>query len=805
MSKSSSRDSQPPAGGRSKGRDPHAERESLRYERPIPSREFILDYLKERGKPATRERIAEDLGLLEDEELFEAVRRRLRAMERDGQVIYNRRGGYVPVDMSDLVRGRVIGHRDGFGFVVPDTGGEDVFLNNREMGSVLHGDRVVVSVTGVDRRGRREGALVEVIERAHKALVGHFRVDRGIGFVEPDNPRIPQSVLVHPEDQMGAKDGQIVMVEIVEQPSRHRGAIGRVTEVMGDQMDPGMEIDIAIRAHEIPQEWPAEVDEEIADLRPEVPEAAKEGRVDLRDVPLVTIDGADARDFDDAVFCKRTQSGWKVVVAIADVSHYVKPETALDQEAYQRGNSVYFPERVIPMLPEILSNGLCSINPEVDRLCMAVELFVNEDGEVHRAKFLEGVMRSHARFTYDQVQLLLDGADPILAQQYKKLLPQLRELHALYKVLNERRRERGALELETTETRIVFGENRKIEAIVPVHRHDSHKIIEECMLLANQAAARFLLKRKLPALYRIHDGPAADKLEDLRKFLGEFGLHLRGGAEPQPADFLELLDVVRERPDSHLIQTVLMRSLKQAVYSPDNIGHFGLAYEEYAHFTSPIRRYPDLLVHRAIRHALRGGTPADFDYSTEDMIVFGDHCSSTERRADEATRDAVDWLKCEFMMDKVGETYTGTVKAVTSFGLFVELDEVYVEGLVHITALRSDFYHFDAVGHRLMGDRTGRSYRLADRVRVKVMRVDLDQKKIDFDLSDDDSPIGSRDDSPREPRARRDGAGKDRQEQGKSRDGKRHGKPASGHKGGGRKSGGGTSSGKKNTGRKKHG
>lgn len=747
---------------KSSSRDPHAEREAKRYERPIPSREFILDYLKERGRPATRERIAEDLDLLDDEDLFEAVRRRLRAMERDGQLIFNRRGGYLPVDMADLVRGRVIGHRDGFGFVVPDSGGEDVFLNNREMNSVLHGDRVVVSVTGVDRRGRREGALIEVIERAHETLVGHFMLDQGIGFVVPDNPRIPQNVLVPPEDQLGAKDGQIVMVELVVQPSRHRGAIGRVSEILGDRMDAGMEIDIAIRAHEIPMDWPEEVEEEIAGLKPEVPDSAMEGRIDLRRFPLVTIDGADARDFDDAVFCKRTDKGWKVIVAIADVSYYVQPETALDDEAYERGNSVYFPERVIPMLPEVLSNGLCSLNPNVDRLCMAAEMYVDEHGEVYRSRFMNAVLRSHARLTYDQVQGLLDGTDPILGQQYKTLLPHLRELHALYKVLNASRRERGALELESTETRIVFGENRKIEAIVPVYRHDSHKIIEECMLLANQTAARFLLKRKLPALYRIHDGPAADKLEDLRSFLGEFGLQLDGGSEPDPADFLKLLDVVKARPDSHLIQTVLMRSLKQAVYTPDNIGHFGLAYDEYAHFTSPIRRYPDLLVHRAIRHALAGGKASDFDYSHDDMVGFGDHCSSTERRADEATRDAVDWLKCEYMLDKVGETYTGTVKSVTSFGLFVELDEVYVEGLVHITALHNDFYHYDSVGHRLRGDRTGKSYRLADRIEVKVVRVDLDQKKIDFELADAGTHPEARDDE-------KTGSGKAR----KTRDGKK--------------------------------
>lgn len=713
--------------------DPHADREAKKYDNPIPSREFILAVITDAGKPMTRERVAEALKL-DNEDQLEGLRRRLRAMERDGQLIYNRRGGYLPVDMAELVRGRVVGHRDGFGFVVPEEGGDDLFMNNSEMRSLMHGDRVVVRVANVDRRGRREGALVEVLERAHDVLVGHFVNDQGVGMVSPDNKRIAQDIIVPKEDQSGATDGQVVLVQIVEQPTRHRGPVGKIIEILGDRMAPGMEIDIAIRAHELPREWSPAVLEEIKSYGEEVPEEAKEGRVDLRDVPLVTIDGADARDFDDAVFCKRTKKGWKLLVAIADVSHYVAPGSALDESAQERGTSVYFPGQVIPMLPEVLSNGLCSINPLVDRLCMVAEIFVDEQGEVYRSKFMEAVMRSHARLIYDDVWDMLNGKKKALVKKHQALMPHLKELHNLYKVLRAARDRRGSIDFETTETQIIFGADRKIEDIVPVERNEAHKLIEECMLLANQVAAKYLLKNKMPALYRIHDGPAAEKLDDLRSFLGELGLQLDGGAEPGPVDFNKLLTEARNRPDAHLIQTVLMRTLKQAVYSPDNVGHFGLSMQEYTHFTSPIRRYPDLLVHRAIRHLVRGGTPKTFEYTHDQMAQFGQHSSMTERRADEATRDATDWLKCEYLLDKVGETYSGLIRSVTSFGLFVELDNIFVDGLVHITALKNDYYKFDPVGHRLQGERTGHTYQLGDRIQVTVVRVDLDQKKIDFDL-----------------------------------------------------------------------
>ena len=731
-------------------KDPFAEREAGKYQSPIPSREFILSVLEDSSQLMNREELGDAFGLSQPEDT-EALRRRLRAMERDGQLLRNRRGGYGLVDRMDMVRGRVIGHPDGFGFLVPEEGGDDLFLSPRQMRGLFHGDRVVAHVVGVDRRGRREGAIVEVLERNTHSVVGRIYFESGISFVVPDHKRLTQDIRIPPQHTGEAQHGQFVTTAIIEQPSQRSGPVGKVVEVIGDHMAPGMEIDVAIRAHELPLQWPDAVEDEVQALAGEVTAASKRDRVDLRDLPLVTIDGVDSRDFDDAVYCKHTAKGWRLIVAIADVSHYVKPATALDAEAYLRGNSVYFPERVIPMLPEVLSNGLCSLNPQVDRLCMVCEMYIDKQGKVTRSRFMEAVMRSHARLTYDEVAAMLVDGDKKLRARYQAVIDNLEELYSLYKVFRKLRARRGAIDFETTETRIVFGADRKIECIVPVERNDAHKIIEECMITANVCSARFLNRHKLPTLYRVHEGPQATKLADLREFLGELGLSLGGGEKPQAADYAKLLSAIQKRPDMHLIQTVMLRSLSQARYSPDNIGHFGLSQSEYLHFTSPIRRYPDLLVHRAISHQLRANarkpkatkktrrgvsTHGAFRYSESDMLSLGEHCSMTERRADEATRDAVDWLKCEYMLDKVGENYDGIVSSVTSFGIFVELKEIYVEGLVHITALHNDYYHFDPAGHRLRGERTGQTYRLGDEVRVRVVRVDLDERKMDFELAE---------------------------------------------------------------------
>lgn len=715
--------------------DPHYEREMKKYGRATPSREYILQYLTQQGAPRSREEMAEAWELREDWEL-ESLGFRLKAMSRDGQIIQNRRRGYGVVAKMDLIKGRVIGHPEGYGFLVPEEGGDDLFISARRMRELMHGDRAVMRVAGIDRRGRREGALVEVLDRNTSKIVGRYFADKGVGFVEPDNRRISQDIMVPPDMRGGAKAGQIVIAEIVEQPSKHARPVAKITEILGDHMAPGMEVQIAIFSHNIPAEWPEGVVEQADAFPSKVPAAAAKGRLDLRNTPLVTIDGITARDFDDAVYCEKRGKNWRLIVAIADVSNYVDIDTPLDREAANRGNSVYFPDQVIPMLPESLSNGLCSLNPQVDRLCMVCDMTIGPNGRIVRSKFAEAIMRSAARLTYEAVAQMVVEKDERLRSEHAHLMPHLDNLYALYGVLRSAREIRGAIDFDTPETVIEYGADKKIERIAATERNDAHKLIEECMIIANVAAARFLQRHKMPALYRVHEGPKQQKLEKLRGFLGELGLGLGGGDDPSPKDYAKLMERASDRPDLHLIQTVMLRSLSQAIYSPDNKGHFGLAHEAYAHFTSPIRRFPDLLVHRAIRHVLRGGKPREFGYNHESMVSLGEHSSMTDRRADEATRDAAEWLKCEFMMDKVNESFDAIVSSVTSFGLFVQLESIFVEGLVHITALPSDYYHFDPVGHRLRGERAGKVYRLGDPVHVKLIRVDLDERKIDFEIEE---------------------------------------------------------------------
>jgi len=713
--------------------DPQAESEATKYENPVPSREYILQLLENEGKLLTREQLGEMFELTDDADRVEGLRRRLRAMERDGQIIYTRRG-FAPVNKLDLIRGRIIGHAEGYGFLHPDEGGDDLYLSAKQMSKVMHGDRVVAHIVGYNRRGKADAAIVEVLEHAHQQVVGRFFSEHGACFLVPDNKRLNNDIIIPCDKSANAQNGQFVVATITQYPGKKRQTIAEVTEILGDHMAPGMEIDVAIRSYGLPSDWPDDVLNETRQLKPEVEESAKKNRLDLRKVPLVTIDGEDARDFDDAVFCTPTKHGWQLTVAIADVSHYVHPGEALDREAIERGNSVYFPERVIPMLPEILSNGLCSINPDVDRLCMVCEMKIDHSGEVQDYQFHEAVMRSHARLTYNKVAAMLIDNDSELIKQYSKLVPHLQNLYEMYQVMRAARNRRGAIDFDTTETRIIFSDERKIEEVVPVHRNAAHMLIEECMIAANVCAARFLLKAKIPGLFRVHDTPDSEKIAGLREFLGEFGLQLRGGDKPDAEHYAELLDQIKGHVDYHLIQTVMLRSLKQARYQPDNEGHFGLALDAYAHFTSPIRRYPDLLVHRAIRHVIGKNSAKKYRYTHEEMVQLGEHCSMTDRRADEVTRDVVNWLKCEFMRDKVGDEFYGVISSVTSFGLFIELNDIYVEGLVHVSELDNDYYHFDAKSHRLVGERTAHIFRLGDPVRIQVVRVDLDERKIDFAL-----------------------------------------------------------------------
>lgn len=731
--------------------DPFAEREAKKYDNPIPSRELILELLDRQPGPVTHPEIAELLKLV-DEDDVEALRRRLIAMARDGQLITNRRGAYARVDLTDVVRARVQGHRDGYGFAVPAEGGEDIYLHHRQMRKVFDGDEVLVRLQGARSRGREEGAIVEVLSRNTQKLAGRFIKDGGLQFLQPENPRITHDVMIPPGDEGDARPDQIVVVEITRQPDKKLPPAGRVVEVLGDHMAPGMEIDLAIQAHSIPSEWTPEALAEASTLPDEVAEADKQHRIDVRDLPFVTIDGEDARDFDDAVYCERKKGGgWRLFVAIADVSHYVQVNSALDQDARHRATSVYFPDHVVPMLPEKISNGLCSLNPQVDRLCMVCEMTITKRGQISGYKFYEGVMHSRARLTYTKVGQMIDADDSHpLRREYQSVVPVIDDLHDLYKTLREARSERGAIDFETVETRIVFNDERKIDEIVPVRRNDAHKLIEECMLCANVATARFLEKHNLTSLYRVHQGPTAEKLASLREFLAELGLGLGGGDEPSSGDYQQLMQTISGRADAGMIQMVMLRSLRQAVYQVENEGHFGLGYDAYAHFTSPIRRYPDLLVHRAIRSVIRseqasshvvrteGAEPLPperiYPYDVQAMIMLGEHCSLAERRADEATRDVISWLKCEYLSDHEGEIFPGVISAVTGFGVFVELTDLYVEGLVHITALPQDYYRFDAARHRLVGERTRQVFGLGDELTVRVVRVSLDERKIDFEV-----------------------------------------------------------------------
>ena len=697
----------------------------------LPSRAAILEALKTTGVPLPPSDLARQMDV--DKRAREAFFGRIEAMQRDGELLMNRKGELCVIAKLDFITGTVQGHPDGFGFLVPDDGSADLFLSPAEMHKVLHGDRATARRSGTDRRGRPEGQIVDVLERANQTVVGRLYEEKGITFVVAENRRINQDLLVPQDERGGAKSGDVVVVEIVQQPSPQREAIARVVEVLGGYTDPGMEIEIALRKHDLPHEFSLAARKQAGKLPTEVTDRDRAGRSDLTALPLVTIDGETAKDFDDAVYCERKGKGFRLIVAIADVSHYVRDGDPLDRDARERGTSVYFPRRVIPMLPEALSNELCSLKPDVDRLCMVCDMDVTAEGRIAKYKFYPAVMHSRARLTYTQVWSWLESPSTA-PRSAKALLPQLNNLYDLFHALQRAREARGAIDFDSVEMQLEFDVQGKIVRIVPVVRNDAHKLIEECMLAANVCTAEFLARHKHPALYRVHEGPTPEKLAILRDFLGSCALALPGGDAPTASDYAKLLLQIKHRPDYALLQTVLLRSLQQARYRPDNVGHFGLSYEAYAHFTSPIRRYPDLVVHRAIKAVLerREYKPGGISWSE-----LGVHCSLTERRADEATRDVENWLKCYFMQDKVGESFDGTISGVTSFGIFVTLDGLHIDGLVHVTELGRDYFHFDAGRHAMLGERSGRIFQLAGRLRVTVARVDLETAKIDFTLAED--------------------------------------------------------------------
>lgn len=721
--------------------DPFYQREKEKYEKPVASREYLLELLTKAKKPLSFLEFCHQLNATDEDNRI-GIQRRLRAMEREGQVEFTREKKYALLKTEALIKGRVIGHREGFGFLRREDGEKDLFIAQPQMQSLLHDDVVLAKEGGSDRKGRKEARIVKVLEPRDEPVVGRFFVEQGFAMVIPDDSRICQEIVIPAECTNGARLGNVVVVEITQRPRRKVNAVGKILEVLGEHMAPGMEIEMALRTFDIPHQWPKGVEKQIQGLAEEVPEEAKTDRIDLRQLPLVTIDGEDARDFDDAVFCEPLdEGGWQLWVAIADVSYYVRPGNALDQEAQNRGNSVYFPEQVIPMLPEVLSNGLCSLNPQVDRLCMVCEMQVSEAGKLMEYQFYEAVMNSKARLTYNKVWDILQG-DPQLHKRYAEQVPHLRNLHDMYKALKRARNKRGAIEFETQESKFIFNAQRKINYIVPLVRNDAHKLIEECMILANVSAAQILEKHHAQALYRVHDKPDNDRLGAFLAYLGEVGISHRIAGEAKPQDFTDVVTKIQGRADQELIQTMLLRSMKQAVYDHDNIGHFGLALDAYAHFTSPIRRYPDLAVHRAIKaildkQAQRKSKSGGKAYSVEEVEALGEQCSMTERRADDATRDVSDWLKCEFMQDHVGDSFDGVIASVTNFGFFVRLTEFHIDGLVHISALQNDYYIYDEVKQHLIGERMGKVYRLGDQLRVTVASVNLDDRKIDFVLEGD--------------------------------------------------------------------
>ncbi len=667
--------------------------------------------------------------------------------------------------------GTVAGHRDGHGFVQRDDGAPDIFLPPNEMRAVLHRDRVKARVVRLDRKGRPEGRVVEILERSKQPIIGRLLQESGVWLVAPEDKRYGQDVLINKGATAKAAVGQVVVVELTEPPSLYGQPVGRIKEVLGEVDDPGMEIEIAVRKYGVPHEFSDACLAMARSLPDQVRPQDKKNRVDLTDVPLVTIDGEDARDFDDAVYCEPAKvgkgKGWRLLVAIADVSNYVETGSAIDVDAYDRATSVYFPRRVIPMLPEKLSNGLCSLNPDVERLCMVCDMLISASGDVEAYQFYPAVMFSHARFTYTEVAAILSNTRGPEAAKRKDRIEDLLNLHDVYGALLKARRVRGAVDFETTETQIVCDESGRIDKIIPRVRNDAHKLIEEAMLAANVCSADFILQSKHPGLFRVHEGPTPEKIDLLRGYLKATNVGLTVGDNPKPSEFQAIAEATKERPDAQQIHSMLLRSMSQAVYTPDNNGHFGLAFEAYTHFTSPIRRYPDLLVHRVIKailakrkytlpalptpgeaHAKLARRLASRVREPEGKLAVktkpspdqqaweaaGLHCSANERRADEASRDVEAWLKCKYMREHLGEEYSGVVTSATGFGLFVTLDAMYVEGLVHITELGGEYFRFDEMRQELRGERTGIRYGIGSRVRIQVSRVDLDGRKIDFRL-----------------------------------------------------------------------
>ena len=710
--------------------DPFLNREKENYQNPIPSRELILEIMNDHGVPIPKKELIKKLEITKHEYPF--FEKRIGAMARQGQILINRKDILCISKKLNLIPGKITGHPDGFGFLIPeDSSLQDVFLSPKEMSKVFHGDEVMVQVTGLDKKGRQEGVIVEVLTRGNSMIVGRVIQNHGITIVRAEDKRISQDILVPYHQDMNAQPGQVVEVEMTTQPDFRTKPMGQITKIIGNYSDSGIEIEIALRKHHLPYEFSKEAIKESESFKDEILISDHKDHADLTELDFVTIDGETAKDFDDAVFAQKAESNMRLFVAIADVSNYVRPNSQLDKEALSRGNSVYFPRRVIPMLPEKLSNGLCSLNPQVNRLTMLCEMVIDNEGLVSEFKFYPAIIFSKARLTYTIAHKILYENDDDLTKKYSHILTNLKSLKKVYDLLSKQREKRSAIEFDSVETAINFNEDGKIDSIQPIHRNEAHKIIEECMLAANVSAAKFLLKENSPAIYRNHESPKEEKLELLKNYIAEFGLKLGGGQKPSAKDYSALLQSIRSRPESQMLQTMILRSMQQAVYETKNKGHFGLAYDTYTHFTSPIRRYPDLIVHRAIKERLKRN-----ELRVKDLDVIAKQCSTTERRADEASRDVEDWLKCYFMKDRLGDVFSGTISSVTGFGVFVSLDEIYIEGLIHVTDLGNDYYVFNKSKHALTGERSGKSFGMGDRVKIKVAKIDMELSRIDLILID---------------------------------------------------------------------
>ena len=706
-----------------RSKDPFFKRESQKYAHPIPSREFILDVMKKYGTPIKKNELIKLLRLKKSEE--EALTHRLKAMRRDGQILKNRKDVFCIAEKLNCISGKVQGHPDGYGFLIPDEPEhDDVFLNQKEMSKVFHNDRVMVQISGLDRKGKAEGTIVEVLERCNTVLVGRVVQSYGVTIVAAEDKRIHQDIIIPYGKDMDAVPGDIVEVEITTQPAMNIKPMGQIIEIIGKLDDSGIEIEIALRKHNLPFKFDKKIEKEL-DKISEISDGDLKDRIDLRNHFFVTIDGETAKDFDDAVYAENHKEYFKLLVGIADVSHYVKEGSALDKEAFDRGNSVYFPRRVIPMLPEKLSNGLCSLNPHVDRLVMIADMVITKKGEVQSYEFYPAVINSKHRLTYTLVdQLIFQKQNQ--KEHPKELIEHLNTLKSVYEVLSEARNKRHAIEFDRIESQILFDEGGKIKDIVPLARNEAHRLIEECMLAANVCAADYLLSKKI-GLFRNHEKPKEEKLEILKSVLSDFKVHMEGGLSPDVKDYEELINKIKNKENFQMLQTMILRSMQQANYGAENKGHFGLAYEKYTHFTSPIRRYPDLVVHRLIKSFLN-----EKKLKTDNLESIGNHCSSTERRADEATRDVENWLKCFYMKDRIGEKFDVVISSVTNFGIFVEIPRLHIEGLVHVTELGNDYFVFNKEKQMLEGEKTKKKFRLGDELAVKLIRVDLELGKIDF-------------------------------------------------------------------------